>query len=139
MFSTLARLVYMLVFFLIYRRPPTSTRTDTLFPYTTHFRSMPARARPPRSAAIRTRAPPTAPDRVRPARGRHCASAGSPGRASRSKEHTYELQSLMRSSYAVFCLKKTNDKTINEVIRRHTTTTSRSHIMELEAPTTTIN
>src|SRR3546814_9460726 len=72
------------------RRPPRSTRTDTLFPYTTLFRS--------------------------PAH-KHTASISSPsneasrpdtlGRgAKRSEEHTSELQSLMRISYAVFCLKK---------------------------------
>src|SRR3546814_9039159 len=76
------------------RRPPRSTRTDTLFPYTTLFRS-PARSgtRPPRccwGTAIR-------------AAGR---SRGWPF-PSRSEEHTSELQSLMRISYAVFCLKKT--------------------------------
>src|SRR3546814_6241914 len=84
------------------RRPPRSTRTDTLFPYTTLFRS--------------------------------CLCSGSHGAVSisggilpyaskgqyslfpvfcygRSEEHTSELQSLMRISYAVFCLKKKKDKT----------------------------
>src|SRR3546814_15284916 len=92
------------VFFLMIRRPPRSTRTDTLFPYTTLFRSeaCPAivkwdfprifardrQARPPPQSLYRT-----------------------PGsyirfRNKRSEEHTSELQSLMRISYAVFCLKK---------------------------------
>src|SRR3546814_8109345 len=72
------------------RRPPRSTRTDTLFPYTTLFRS--------------------------PGKERDAEEAGRPlyrcpvrtGRApsARSEEHTSELQSLMRISYAVFCLKK---------------------------------
>src|SRR3546814_2885507 len=72
------------------RRPPRSTRTDTLFPYTTLFRSC---ARPRRPAAgARPLPPPSLPP------SRH--------RSARSEEHTSELQSLMRISYAVFCLKK---------------------------------
>src|SRR3546814_3494230 len=84
------------VFFLMIRRPPRSTRTDTLFPYTTLFRS------PARSA--RTALPP-APSRLT---GSGTAPPGSPPRSAapaRSEEHTSELQSLMRISYAVFCLK----------------------------------
>src|SRR3546814_2064437 len=69
------------------RRPPRSTRTDTLFPYTTLFRSDQRTTR-------RSSATPTAHRRCRCAR--------------RSEEHTSELQSLMRISYAVFRLKKTN-------------------------------
>src|SRR3546814_15415804 len=75
-------------FFLMIRRPPRSTRTDTLFPYTTLFRSL-----------------------------CQCRLAGHNGimpshlsyqhmKHRRSEEHTSELQSLMRISYAVFCLKK---------------------------------
>src|SRR3546814_5692710 len=97
------------------RRPPRSTRTDTLFPYTTLFRS----AAPPhvdRGRLRRTR-------RLRRSDGRGAGVGGdrrhhrrraehvprprlSPCR--RSEEHTSELQSLMRISYAVFCLKKKN-------------------------------
>src|SRR3546814_13988048 len=73
-------------FFLMIRRPPRSTRTDTLFPYTTLFRS-PAAAGEGLS--------------------RLCAMGGLSG-PRRSEEHTSELQSLMRISYAVFCLKKKN-------------------------------
>src|SRR3546814_7775633 len=85
------------------RRPPRSTRTDTLFPYTTLFRS--ARNRP---CALRTR---PAESLARPAgrRGARHGAAREPepaGRDARSEEHTSELQSLMRISYAVFCLKK---------------------------------
>src|SRR3546814_10883643 len=72
-------------FFLMIRRPPRSTRTDTLFPYTTLFRSpagLHASNRSSRSWRDRPAWPP------------------------RSEEHTSELQSLMRISYAVFCLKK---------------------------------
>src|SRR3546814_979143 len=93
------------------RRPPRSTRTDTLFPYTTLFRSRddigslvdrPHRDVPFGSVKARGR---TAPD-GRPDAGR--AASGTSGRRprSRSEEHTSELQSLMRISYAVFCLKK---------------------------------
>src|SRR3546814_12168416 len=73
-------------FFFMIRRPPRSTRTDTLFPYTTLFRSPTARG-----ARLLVR-------RVDPA-------VGIDRRDERSEEHTSELQSLMRSSYAVFCLK----------------------------------
>src|SRR3546814_4992041 len=140
-------MIYFVIFFLMIRRPPRSTRTDTLFPYTTLFRS---RAhRPDRSggrrrahhlvtgavdqvralgdAGSRRRlqcAPTPRPRRleevrlpIRPARRADRAGAaarafgqpsagGAAGR--RSEEHTSELQSLMRISYAVFCLKKKN-------------------------------
>src|SRR3546814_9236259 len=81
------------------RRPPRSTRTDTLFPYTTLFRSAPTCTGLPSSAS-----PPTG----RTSRARAPARAATiDGSAScRSEEHTSELQSLMRISYAVFCLKK---------------------------------
>src|SRR3546814_7809637 len=72
------------------RRPPRSTRTDTLFPYTTLFRS-PRRPQVPSCCCHRRRRRPQ--PRSQPRRGR-------------SEEHTSELQSLMRISYAVFCLKK---------------------------------
>src|SRR3546814_15301282 len=85
------------IFFLMIRRPPRSTRTDTLFPYTTLFRSIwlyfgPATAE---KSGVEGRV------------GRHPAEQ--PAHiAGRSEEHTSELQSLMRISYAVFCLKKKN-------------------------------
>src|SRR3546814_10285962 len=88
------------------RRPPRSTRTDTLFPYTTLFRSAGAGAAPGgdgRSAPGGRRA-------LDQGRARGIAverDAGSAARCcNRSEEHTSELQSLMRISYAVFCLKK---------------------------------
>src|SRR3546814_9807802 len=107
------------------RRPPRSTRTDTLFPYTTLFRSQhhhggtrgPGRradgAARPRQDALRLPV--------------HAAARP---HAARSEEHTSELQSLMRISYAVFCLKKKN-RTHNS--RHHqpmnaTNTTSFGHI-----------
>src|SRR3546814_19532291 len=94
--------VYVL-FLLIIRRPPRSTRTDTLFPYTTLFRSKQHvdahlghqrehRRHRRRGSGVGARQP----EAQRPHRGLD----------QRSEEHTSELQSLMRTSYAVFCLKK---------------------------------
>src|SRR3546814_6051737 len=77
------------------RRPPRSTRTDTLFPYTTLFRSCPTARYWPSGSS---------PCCCRP------ASAACRCSAERSEEHTSELQSLMRISYAVFCLKKKKNK-----------------------------
>src|SRR3546814_10117683 len=95
-------------FFLMIRRPPRSTRTDTLFPCTTLFRSL---AEPVEQ--------PHRPGGVKPQHG-----APSDHRQ-RSEEHTSELQSLMRISYAVFCLKKKNSTTsiskcINNTQQPHT-------------------
>src|SRR3546814_5472181 len=88
------------------RRPPRSTRTDTLFPYTTLFRSVLDRpAHLPADFPGRAPGAHAGADRGQAARGRDCLS---PDRLAglRSEEHTSELQSLMRISYAVFCLKK---------------------------------
>src|SRR3546814_8069536 len=93
------------LFFLMIRRPPRSTRTDTLFPYTTLFRSTEINAsigfdrRLYRQGIAGSQA--------------HCRMLVKQGLISaaegkRSEEHTSELQSLMRISYAVFCLKKKN-------------------------------
>src|SRR3546814_8008094 len=103
-------------FFLMIRRPPRSTRTDTLFPYTTLFRSNAHRhsrraAAPDRRASRMKGAPSRAPSSG-------CLSAHS--HSSRSEEHTSELQSLMRISYAVFCLKKKNKKTHTRPQHIHT-------------------
>src|SRR3546814_1872775 len=123
------------------RRPPRSTRTDTLFPYTTLFRSAADRSRtaregggiagsrhlPARAGAGKRRDPPGRLARLDVAQ-RTAAGGGESGAgadrtdadtralrpdvrrdrhpAARSEEHTSELQSLMRISYAVFCLKK---------------------------------
>src|SRR3546814_8526070 len=96
------------VCFLMIRRPPRSTRTDTLFPDTTLFRSLCAPDFRPR-AAPRTRRGRAHARRecARHQRTRRPAGADRGGRngALRSEEHTSELQSLMRISYAVFCLK----------------------------------
>src|SRR3546814_3267600 len=94
------------------RRPPRSTRTDTLFPYTTLFRSVwpshwfvpglegsHGRLEGRAGSSDSALAPCRSADRYRSG-GRICRRFG------RSEEHTSELQSLMRISYAVFCLKK---------------------------------
>src|SRR3546814_2323063 len=114
----------MYLFVLMRRRPPRSTRTDTLFPYTTLFRS--GLSQGPRGGAQADR--PVHPgvgcdqgrlsqpiqQRVRPAWHEHLqhGRAGprrmQPEQGLRSEEHTSELQSLMRISYDVFCLKITN-------------------------------
>src|SRR3546814_7400965 len=94
---TLCVFVRMLLFFLMIRRPPRSTRTDTLFPYTTLFRSnFPVFT----SSLIRL---------TFITSSVASSSVNFPVfTSSRSEEHTSELQSLMRISYAVFCLQKTN-------------------------------
>src|SRR3546814_4991452 len=104
------------------RRPPRSTRTDTLFPYTTLFRS-PRTAQIRRSTALEATSSRRFPrEIVHDVRQRAMARTGVDGRrlvqgtaggiegqkGMRSEEHTSELQSLMRISYAVFCLNKTN-------------------------------
>src|SRR3546814_13020730 len=101
-----------LLFFLSVRRPPRATRTDTLFPYTTLFRSSRS-AMLPRSPVGAARCGRRA-WRGRRGRGgnddRTFARRGNiVGATGRSEEHTSELQSLMRISYAVFCLKKKNN------------------------------
>src|SRR3546814_18786715 len=105
-------------FFLMIRRPPRSTRTDTLFPYTTLFRSPRGSSRKPiprcPCASTWRRTLPMSPPRHAPRCG-----------ATRSEEHTSELQSLMRISYAVFCLKKkkTKDKKSDWSLHENTTQT----------------
>src|SRR3546814_7195920 len=93
------------------RRPPRSTRTDTLFPYTTLFRS--ARYTALRVALATGGMPGRAGHRsLQQSRNRfdQLARVLQQGLQHRSEEHTSELQSLMRISYAVFCLKKKNNK-----------------------------
>src|SRR3546814_20730001 len=103
-------------FCLMIRRPPRATRTYTLFPYTTLFRSdrhdprfpaiilvagighMPGRGLAHGKGLIQRHAEP-APELL-------MIDQGVPNLLDRSEEHTSELQSLMRISYAVFCLKK---------------------------------
>src|SRR3546814_3651643 len=97
-------------FFLMIRRPPRSTRTDTLFPYTTLFRSARRLLVPRQSAGRRT--PPSrgsAPVELRAPAAEPFLRVRGAAPLSRSEGHTSELQSLMRISYAVFCLKKKNN------------------------------
>src|SRR3546814_1941263 len=132
-----------LCFFLMIRRPPRSTSTDTLFPYTTLFRSVTrTRSSAEWVEAFNAAGVPAGPiyslDRTfadpqvrhlgiaqgvdHPALGRielvgqpmTLSRTGSSLRSARSEEHTSELQSLMRISFAVLCLKK--KKTINKEI-----------------------
>src|SRR3546814_10277670 len=118
-------LLFKCVFFLMVRRPPRSTRTDTLFPYTTLFRSRACvvlarrrvqRQRPLGGRGLRHRS-------VKRVGGFFCSPFPRTREPSgfdsdltshwvRSEEHTSELQSLMRISYAVFCLKKKNNREI---------------------------
>src|SRR3546814_5427942 len=124
-------------FFLMIRRPPRSTRTDTLFPYTTLFRSSGVEgavqgARQLNADGVHRRTRDLQPSRKdrRQVRGHRQRGPGPRDRSRlragamlsfsllvaliavallfRSEEHTSELQSLMRISYAVFCLKKKN-------------------------------
>src|SRR3546814_4498298 len=103
------------------RRPPRSTRTDTLFPYTTLFRSVARRIheRSRRAAGpfVVLNCATLTPDRLEAE-----LFGTEPGR---SEEHTSELQSLMRISYAVFCLKKktqTKNEIRNDIITYQQTT-----------------
>src|SRR3546814_9718372 len=116
------------------RRPPRSTRTDTLFPYTTLFRSTSSVAVREHAGvaglvagAGRQKAPALLAalfgccrtfgfgQALRPTIG-----GDNGGKVGRSEEHTSELQSLMRISYAVFCLKK-KKKQHNMYTREHNT------------------
>src|SRR3546814_15926273 len=108
-------LILNVFFFLMIRRPPRATRTDTLFPYTALFRSVRCGALRRHAGTLRTDAG-SHPDALAhgarsaaagwPAAGRDAQSRWGAAVTQRSEEHTSELQSLMRISYAVFCLKK---------------------------------
>src|SRR3546814_1366060 len=103
------------------RRPPRSTRTDTLFPYTTLFRSRP-------SSTGQSRRVFAGPHCLPPTQFPFCACEQKGNW--RSEEHTSELQSLMRISYAVFCLKKKKKKYNNKSYERTINTSNenlRSH------------
>src|SRR3546814_8615305 len=112
-------------FFLMIRRPPRSTRTDTLFPYTTLFRSRPFEH--PRLDLVERQILRGQDARLRPAARQ------------RSEEHTSELQSLMRISYAVFCLKKKNTQDTNRQHKHqpptHTCNTSKPNDKYFNNPT----
>src|SRR3546814_5515211 len=120
-------------------RPPRSTRTDTLFPYTTLFRSPhpppdphdpEGRRRPDRRARDDVAPPvlqlPRPPRRVQRLPVLAVPRAGG-GARPRSEEHTSELQSLMRISYAVFCLKKKK--------QQHKQTSAQQHLYTHEPMT----
>src|SRR3546814_8362059 len=120
------------------RRPPRSTRTDTLFPYTTLFRSRFRAARRPGIAARpgwrRRRPDRLAREERRRAtspRARRCFPGPSVRRTTadseRSEEHTSELQSLMRISYAVFCLKKKKKNNHTYNTHKHYNQAQKSH------------
>src|SRR3546814_3404737 len=107
------------------RRPPRSTRTDTLFPYTTLFRSavdllLEVRRNLVCAALTRTR----------------WIGSRAPSltlwTAMRSEEHTSELQSLMRISYAVFCLKKKKTPVLKMHIVYHIQNTKTKHDITLQ-------
>src|SRR3546814_10630762 len=122
-------------FFLMIRRPPRSTRTYTLFPYTTLFRrdarsrragrhrprarrGQAARGDPPRRAPHRDRLDGQEARRRCHARRRLIRRQPAMKWTSRSEEHTSELKSLMRRSYAVFCLKKKKSARETDVNKR---------------------
>src|SRR3546814_5730649 len=114
------------------RRPPRSTRTDTLFPYTTLFRSTRQTAAPTiaRFPGVPVEVWPIEEfTYLQPARWNGTrASTALIRHADRSEEHTSELQSLMRISYAVFCLKKKKkDKTLNQISKKPTTSDRNNH------------
>src|SRR3546814_3036902 len=93
------------------RRPPRSTRTDTLFPYTTLFRSNEGLDTAASSVVGKSRLESARRQHFIRSDIQHGQSWNRPifrrgGSTRRSEEHTSELQSLMRISYAVFCLKK---------------------------------
>src|SRR3546814_3943385 len=94
------------------RRPPRSTRTDTLFPYTTLFRSVVEAHVDQEGQALADFLDDLGRDLAAPAGQLHLAEESQRlvdrqhHQVGRSEEHTSELQSLMRISYAVFCLKK---------------------------------
>src|SRR3546814_2116522 len=90
------------------RRPPRSTRTDTLFPYTTLFRSVLVECETVEDVPAEAAEVDVGGDRCRGNHLQCCVTQSAENQWQRSEEHTSELQSLMRISYAVFCLKKKN-------------------------------
>src|SRR3546814_7535369 len=121
-------------FFLIIRRPPRSTRTDTLFPYTSLFRSQPAAILARKGEIRMTDTAAVLTERrdhllivtINRPEARNAVNAAV--HAGRSEEHTSELQSLMRISYAVFCLKKT--KQLYKQQHKVIVSTYTSHIIQ---------
>src|SRR3546814_4358549 len=114
------------------RRPPRSTRTDTLFPYTTRFRSGSERAHRQRPAVDEDEEQELEGHRDDRRRQHHHTE-----RHQRSEEHTSELQSLMRISYAVFCLKQKTRKPHNSPKNIPYTSTGRNNSTHNYIQTTT--
>src|SRR3546814_5116476 len=121
------------------RLPPRSTRTDTLFPYTTLFRSLQVPQRAVHGVARRARGQQF---------GKLCArgTVGDRLPRGRSEEHTSELQSLMRISYAVFCLKKKtttqthpNTSTLRTNATNSSNNSTHEHVTYLHHPTNTLS
>src|SRR3546814_9276297 len=120
------------------RHPPRSTRTDTLFPYTSLFRSVRRSQLSVSGAVVRgaglDRADrqfhvPEHVDPVRPSSVRGVSRAAAAERR-RSEEHTSDLQSLMRISYAVFCLKKRKRKRMKSQRHSRADSNDKNHIDE---------
>src|SRR3546814_7109451 len=105
------------------RRPPRSTRTDTLFPYTTPFRSC-------RRGGRRGHGPGSV--------SRATAVQAAAAAAARSEVHTSELQSLMRISYAVFCLKKKQNSRDLPIKQLNNSIQQRQHIIIIIEYITTV-
>src|SRR3546814_8200154 len=103
----------MYLFFVMIRRPPRSTRTDTLFPYTPLFRSSTRDTSGPGvvGADIFLERAQDVVGKI----GKNAHAVYLDGGDERSEEHTSELQSLMRISYAVFCLKKKSNSRSTQV------------------------
>src|SRR3546814_3312812 len=99
---------YILFFFLMIRRPPRSTRTDTLFPYTTLFRSGVLGVN---QGGVTVSGEGSIFEAASIIAQSGTVAATIDVTNGRSEEHTSELQSLMRISYAVFCLKKKKETT----------------------------
>src|SRR3546814_5616955 len=118
------------------RRPPRTTRTDTLFPYTTLFRSQGQAAALAASLAAASQPLGVITMNAVLKTEIHAIETAAPLEVAdptkRSEEHTSELQSLMRISYAVFCLKKTHYFNYDHVIITSTLTLPYSHTHELD-------
>src|SRR3546814_7629483 len=122
----------MLFVFLMIRRPPRSTRTDTLFPYTTLFRSSSRAALAIDGGQLDNRQ-----GSLYAQQGLNLDLRGQLLNAQRSEEHTSELQSLMRISYAVFCLKKKKQRIHNTTKCKKTMSHKRPKPLKPHNKTTT--
>src|SRR3546814_4392815 len=108
------------------RRPPRSTRTDTLFPYTTLFRSLLYPKEAFRHGVVRVEEVSGTISYTQAALRADFFVSATPSKQRRSEEHTSELQSLMRISYAVFCLKKKKKNLIYVIKVSNTTYTQQT-------------